>query len=120
MIERIDVGTNRIDIHIRLTRLGALLDVAAALLSNATDADPDPVCPGKAAPLRAGNPDARAARSVCHSETRHAVDQAADPGAPLQCRPRFPAEENLNSQTVSTLRGLAQKLRAGRVGTLRR
>src|SRR5215469_6444919 len=35
-------------------------------------------------------------------------------------RGAFPAEENLNSQTVPTLRGLAQKLRAGRVGTLRR
>jgi hypothetical protein len=39
LIERIDVGTNRIDIHIRPTGLGALLDVAAALLPNATDAE---------------------------------------------------------------------------------
>jgi hypothetical protein len=39
LIERIDVGTNRIDIHIRPTGLGALLDVAAALWPNATDAE---------------------------------------------------------------------------------
>ena len=36
LIERIDVGTNRIDIHIRPTALGALLDPAAALSPNAT------------------------------------------------------------------------------------
>src|SRR6516165_3097604 len=36
LIERIDVGTNRIDIHIRPTGLGALLDPAAALSPNAT------------------------------------------------------------------------------------
>jgi site-specific DNA recombinase len=39
LIERIDVGTNRIDIHIRPTGLGALLDPAAALSPNATDAE---------------------------------------------------------------------------------
>jgi len=39
LIQRIDVGTNRIDIHIRPTGLGALLDVAAALLPHATDAE---------------------------------------------------------------------------------
>jgi len=36
LIERIDVGTNRIDIQIRPTGLGALLDPAAALPPNAT------------------------------------------------------------------------------------
>jgi site-specific DNA recombinase len=36
LIERIDVGTNRIDIYIRPTGLGALLDPAAALSPNAT------------------------------------------------------------------------------------
>src|SRR6516164_4878960 len=36
LIERIDVGTNRIDIHIRPTVLSALLDPAAALSPNAT------------------------------------------------------------------------------------
>jgi site-specific DNA recombinase len=39
LIERIDAGTNQIDIHIRPTGLGALLDVAAAVLPNATDAE---------------------------------------------------------------------------------
>ena len=39
LIERIDVGTDRIDIHIRPTGLGALLDGAAALLPNATNAE---------------------------------------------------------------------------------
>ena len=39
LIERIDVGTNRIDIHIRPTGLGALLDPAAALSPNATDGE---------------------------------------------------------------------------------
>jgi site-specific DNA recombinase len=37
LIERIDVGANRIDIHFRPTRLGALLDIAATPLSSATD-----------------------------------------------------------------------------------
>jgi hypothetical protein len=39
LIQRIDVGTNRIDIHIRPAGMGALLDVAAALLPHATDAE---------------------------------------------------------------------------------
>jgi len=39
LIERIDVGTNRIDIQIRPTGLGALLDPAAALSPNATDGE---------------------------------------------------------------------------------
>src|SRR5262249_16092217 len=37
LIERIDVGANRIDIHLRPTRLGMLLDIAATSLSSATD-----------------------------------------------------------------------------------
>jgi hypothetical protein len=37
LIERIDVGANRIDIHLRPTRLGMLLDIAATSLSGATD-----------------------------------------------------------------------------------
>jgi site-specific DNA recombinase len=37
LIERIDVGANRIDIHFRPTRLGALLDIAATPLLSATD-----------------------------------------------------------------------------------
>ena len=37
LIERIDVGANRIDIHLRPTRLGALLDVALTPLPSATD-----------------------------------------------------------------------------------
>ena len=37
LIERIDIGANQIDIHIRPTRLAALLDLAAA--SSATDDD---------------------------------------------------------------------------------
>src|SRR5215468_9208184 len=37
MIERIDVGANRIDIHVRPARLGMLLDIAATPLSSATD-----------------------------------------------------------------------------------
>jgi site-specific DNA recombinase len=37
LIDRIDVGTNRIDIHLPPTRLGMLLDIAATSLSSATD-----------------------------------------------------------------------------------
>ena len=37
LIERIDVGANRIDIHFRPARLAALLDVAATPLPSATD-----------------------------------------------------------------------------------
>ena len=37
LIDRIDVGANRIDIHFRPTRLAALLDVAATPLPGATD-----------------------------------------------------------------------------------
>ena len=37
LIDRIDVGTHRIDIHLRSTRLAALLDVAATPLPSATE-----------------------------------------------------------------------------------
>jgi hypothetical protein len=37
LIDRIDVGADRIDIHLRPARLAALLDVAATPLSSATD-----------------------------------------------------------------------------------
>ncbi|MBV9375887.1 MAG: hypothetical protein JO320_12675, partial [Alphaproteobacteria bacterium] len=37
LIERIDVRANRIDIHVRPTRLGMLLDIAATRLSSAAD-----------------------------------------------------------------------------------
>jgi DNA invertase Pin-like site-specific DNA recombinase len=37
LIERIDVGANRIDIHLRPRRLSTLLDIAATSLSSATD-----------------------------------------------------------------------------------
>jgi len=37
LIERIDVGASRLDIHVRPTRLGALLDIAAPSLSSATE-----------------------------------------------------------------------------------
>ena len=37
LIDRIDVGADQIDIHLRLTRLAALLDVAATPLPSATD-----------------------------------------------------------------------------------
>jgi len=37
LIERIDVGANRIDIHFRPTRLSTLLDIAGTPLSSATD-----------------------------------------------------------------------------------
>jgi site-specific DNA recombinase len=37
LIERIDVGAHQIDIHLRLTRLAALLDVAATPLPSATE-----------------------------------------------------------------------------------
>jgi site-specific DNA recombinase len=37
LIERIDVGANRIDIHFHPTRLGMLLDIAAKPLSSTTD-----------------------------------------------------------------------------------
>jgi DNA invertase Pin-like site-specific DNA recombinase len=37
LIERIDIGANRIDIHFRPTRLGTLLDMSAPLLPSATE-----------------------------------------------------------------------------------
>jgi hypothetical protein len=37
LIERIDVGADRLDIHFRPTRLGMLLDISATSLSSATD-----------------------------------------------------------------------------------
>ena len=37
LIERIDVGANRIDIHLRPTRLSTLLDIAGTPLSSTTD-----------------------------------------------------------------------------------
>jgi hypothetical protein len=37
LIERIDVGADRIDIHFRPTRLGTFLDVAATRLPSAVD-----------------------------------------------------------------------------------
>jgi hypothetical protein len=37
LIDRIDVGADRIDIHLRPARLAALLDVAATPLPSATD-----------------------------------------------------------------------------------
>src|SRR5262249_27032947 len=37
LIDRIDVGADQIDIHLRPTRLGALLDVAATPLPSTTD-----------------------------------------------------------------------------------
>ena len=37
LIERIEVGVDQIDIHLRPTRLGALLDVAATPLPSVTD-----------------------------------------------------------------------------------
>ena len=37
LIERIDVEANRIDIHLRPTRLSTLLDIAGTPLSSATD-----------------------------------------------------------------------------------
>jgi hypothetical protein len=37
LIERIDVGANRIDIHLRPTRLSTLLDIAGTPLSSATE-----------------------------------------------------------------------------------
>jgi len=37
LIDRIDVGADQIDVHLRPTRLAALLDVAATPLSSATD-----------------------------------------------------------------------------------
>jgi site-specific DNA recombinase len=37
LIERVDIGSDRIDIHFRPTRLGMLLDIAATPLPSATD-----------------------------------------------------------------------------------
>jgi site-specific DNA recombinase len=37
LIERVDIGSDRIDIHLRPTRLGMLLDIAATPLSSAAD-----------------------------------------------------------------------------------
>jgi hypothetical protein len=37
LIERVDVGANRVDIHFHLTRLGMLLDFAATPSSSETD-----------------------------------------------------------------------------------
>ena len=59
LIERIDVGADRIDIHFRPTRLGVLLDIAATPLPSATDDETQILSvPIRAAPLRAGDQDA--------------------------------------------------------------
>jgi hypothetical protein len=70
LIERIDVGANRIDIHLRPTRLGMLLDIAATSLSGATDET-------QILSVRRGRP-------ICDSQTRCAADQAADQSAPVR------------------------------------
>src|SRR5262249_11929188 len=74
LIERIDVATDQINIHIRPTRLGAILDVTAQSLS-AGRRTRDSICAGAAAPLRAGDQDAdRPHRPVGHTQTRCAAD----------------------------------------------
>jgi hypothetical protein len=40
MIERISVGSNQIDIHLRPTRLSTLLDIAATRLPGTTGEEP--------------------------------------------------------------------------------
>ena len=71
LIDRIDVGTHQIDIHLRPTRLAALLDVAATPPPSATDDEnSNLVHPGAVTPLGAGDQDVdRGDRPVCHSET---------------------------------------------------
>ena len=88
LIERIDVGANQIDIHFRPTRLGALLDVAGTPLPSASDDETQIL--SVPVRLRRSGREIRmlidGTRPVCHSQTRCATDQAADQGAPLQCR----------------------------------
>ena len=71
LIDRIDVGADQIDIHLRLTRLAALLDVAATPPPSATDDEnSNLVHPGAVTPLGAGDQDVdRGDRPDCHSET---------------------------------------------------
>src|SRR5215472_13757045 len=58
VIERIEVGTNRIDIQFRPTRLGALLRIPATPSSSATDENSNPFRAGSIAQLRTRNQDA--------------------------------------------------------------
>jgi site-specific DNA recombinase len=53
LIERIDVGVDRIEIRLSPTRLGALLNIAATTWPHDGRRNPDPVRAGTAAPLRA-------------------------------------------------------------------
>ena len=70
LIDRIDVGADQIDMHLRPTRLAALLDVAATPAERDGRRNPDPVDPATAAPLRAGDQDVdRGDRPVCDGET---------------------------------------------------
>ena len=71
LIERIDVGADQIEIHLRPTRLAALLDVAATPPPSATDDEnSNLVHPGAVTPLGAGDQDVdRGDRPVCHSQT---------------------------------------------------
>jgi hypothetical protein len=90
LIERIDVGANRIDIHLRPTRLGMLLDIAATPSPSATDDETQilsvPIelrrCGREIKMLIEGS------TPFCDSQTRCAAGRAADQSAPVQRHPR--------------------------------
>jgi hypothetical protein len=70
LIERIEVSVDQIDIRLRLQRLSALLDVAAAPSQGLTDDETEILSVGAAAPRRAGDQNGgRRRRSVCCGET---------------------------------------------------
>jgi hypothetical protein len=89
LIDRIDGGANRIDIHLRSTRLGMLLDNAATSLSSATDEVQILAVPielhhcGREIKMLIEGTD-----PFADSQTRCADGQAADQSAPVQRHPR--------------------------------
>jgi len=89
LIDRIDVGDDQIDVHLRPTRLGALLDGAATALPSASDDETQIV----SVPIRLR----RTGRAITMLIERtdpfatakpDTTRQAADQGAPVQCHTR--------------------------------
>ena len=109
LIERIDVGAHQIAIHLRPTRLAALLDVVATPLPSATEEETQIV----SEPIRLRRTGRaitmlnRGDRPVCHSKTRCTTRQAADQGAPVQCHTPRQRWRALISSLTSRASGLA-------------
>src|SRR5690348_14629981 len=89
LIERIDVGADQIEIHIRPSRLGALLDGASTLLPSATDDETQML--SVSVRLRCSEREIRMlidSTDPCGLAKPRAADQAADEGASFQHRTR--------------------------------